>query len=867
MDADKIMQDLSRRFSVPLPEFYKRRIIFWHDEDKEFESQIDDIVLPEAKIVKLTGSNQFEVKKLLTVDDTVSNYLVYCPVSYESPEKNWLLNIELYSGEPFRADLITIWMDEMGLPQSQNYREIVKRYRKFFNAKERRNKFAALSEKIERASHIHLAVMAVICSSKDLAPAGIIREVLKSGLEADDNDIYQSIMNYGADEAFIQLIGQTVGYVPDGDISLCQLAAHILLTAVTRTVSKDFFTGLGKFISVPHQSYCYDFVSEWLHSGDHESLRHIAEDIEEEMKLFSRFKAMSIDAICDTEVFPCISSIILVKLMTDIQNEIIPAELIMSCSEKRRTMVWYSEVSCYYDCLVAIAQMQNFFVEHSAGFHLASPEEIWKAYTTDYFKMDSCYRRFHCAFQKCLKVSNDLLDDLCKHVADKAEALYSGWYLSQLADNWTTVAGESLENSGCIPNIDKQSDFYKDHISSADSKVFVIISDALRFEVAASLSEQLKRETQSEVKIESMCGIFPTITPFGMAALLPHNQLSLGLRSNEKLCVLADGQPTDSTNRDKILKTADPCSVALQYKNIIGMKRAERSELVRGMNVVYIYHDKIDETSHSSENAVFTACDEAVDEIKNLVRIIVNDFGSTRAFITADHGFLYTYKPLTEDEKVSKSGWNENEVEFGRRYCIMNKNGSPDYLQPVKLLDGNTDYAAFAPKGNIRIKANSSGLNYVHGGMSLQEMVVPLIDYHFLRNTSSKYKKNQSEYDTKPVELDLLSANRKIVNMIFSLNFFQKDAVGDNRESASYSLCFTDSSGAVVSDTVRIIADKTSSESKDRTFRCTFNLKSMRYDSKASYYLVIEDESGVQMPKREEFQIDIAFSADEFSFF
>ena len=146
-------------------------------------------------------------------------------------------------------------------------------------------------------------------------------------------------------------------------------------------------------------------------------------------------------------------------------------------------------------------------------------------------------------------------------------------------------------------------------------------------------------------------------------------------------------------------------------------------------------------------------------------------------------------------------------------------------------------------------------------------MVVPLIDYHFLRNGYIIYKNNQSSIDTKPVELNLVSASRKIVNMIFSLNFFQKDAVGDNREAASYSLYFTDSSGAVVSDTVRIIADKTSAEANDRSFRCGFNLKSMHYDNKAAYYLVIEDESGLQMPKREEFQIDIPFSFDEFSFF
>ena len=44
MDTDKIIQDLNRRFAVFLPEFYQRRIIFWYDEDKEFEDKLDEVV-------------------------------------------------------------------------------------------------------------------------------------------------------------------------------------------------------------------------------------------------------------------------------------------------------------------------------------------------------------------------------------------------------------------------------------------------------------------------------------------------------------------------------------------------------------------------------------------------------------------------------------------------------------------------------------------------------------------------------------------------------------------------------------------------------------------------------------------------------
>ena len=82
MDTDKIIQDLNRRFAAPLAEFYQRRIIFWYDEDKEFEDKLDEVVLENAKVIALTGNNAFSVKKLLSVDDLTTNYLVYSPCVY-----------------------------------------------------------------------------------------------------------------------------------------------------------------------------------------------------------------------------------------------------------------------------------------------------------------------------------------------------------------------------------------------------------------------------------------------------------------------------------------------------------------------------------------------------------------------------------------------------------------------------------------------------------------------------------------------------------------------------------------------------------------------------------------------------------------
>lgn len=863
MDSEKVIQDLNQRFAQPLPEFYKRRIIFWCDEEREFEDKLDEIVLHDAKLIALTGKNYFAVKKLLGVEDTTGNYVVYCSLSYEKPEDDWLLDIRLYS-EEYRADLISNWMDEMGIPQIAALRKQVKEYRKFFKAAVRREKVAKQKNIPSVPRQLDMAVMGALAGIVDVTPYAIIKKVLCAGLDTGTNSMYCDFADYGIDKAFWNMVQKGTGYVADIP-NLGHLAAHILLTSATRTMQPEYLSKWKDFVAEAHQAYCYDFVSEWLHSTDANQLREIVIRIEEELKLSEQFMILDVADLVNTETFPCIHELILIKLMTEIADSIIDVNIIRDTVEKRRTCVWYEEVKDFYEGILQVANMQDFFKEHTTGFHSAQAVKVWKEYTTEYYKMDTYYRLFHRSYGRSLKTYHAKLHDLFSHVMEKAEGLYKNWFLGHLGENWSKVCAEEMEQYGKILEVPQQTDFYKSKVKGADNRVFVIISDALRYEVAADLAEQLRRETKSQVDLSSMQGIFPTITKFGMAALLPHEKLSVKFQGNI-VDVFADGKSTESHDRDRILKSDREDSVALKYTDLVTAKRSERSEWVKSKNVVYIYHDTIDEASHTSDTLVFPACDDAIEELKNIVRIITSDFGGIYIMITADHGFLYTYSPLTEDDKADKEGFKNRIVEYGRRYAIMMKDSKPEYLQYVKFLDGNTDYEAYAPKENVRIKMNGGGLNYVHGGISLQELCVPLIEYHFLRNQSKEYQRNKEAYDTKPVEVSLLSATHKISNMIFSLNFYQKEAVGDNRAAAVYQVYFTDGKGKQISDIQKIIADKISENGQERTFRCSFNLKSLKYDNKEIYYLVIAEEGG-EIKAQEEFQIDIALAVDDFDFF
>ncbi|MDY6352531.1 MAG: hypothetical protein SPL57_05765 [Lachnospiraceae bacterium] len=432
MDLLAIGQELNRRFLEPLPEFYKRRIIVWYDEEKEFAEEISSLELTNAKVLCLTGSNNFVVKKTLAIDEPTQNFLIYNPISYEKVEYDWLLDVELYS-EEFRADLIAIWMDEMGIPSSVALRNQVKKYSKFLNAKARREDVVKLSDSLDSPMKLQLAVMASIGEAGHTEPIAIIKSVLKAGLNMDDNYLYQEFVKYEASDLFWGMVSQITGY-NDVDHSLGKLAAHIILTAGSRTLPDSVFDGLSDFMTENPQlqAYCSDLISDWIHSDDVDSYVSIAEVVEEEMHLEKRLSKQSADVLANTEILPCLNRIILSKLMTDISNEIVSSESIFAIAEKRRAMVWFDEYKDYYTGIVALAKMNEFYKEHAAGFHIVGAKKIWDAYTKEYYKMDTYYREFHMSYENSKKTYGGNLQDLFTAVCDKVERLYTNWYLDGL---------------------------------------------------------------------------------------------------------------------------------------------------------------------------------------------------------------------------------------------------------------------------------------------------------------------------------------------------------------------------------------------------------------------------------------------------
>lgn len=859
MPMKDIQQTLTQRFSAPLPDFYQRRIIFWQDEAREFEALLGELKIPNVKIVALTGTNNFVVKKLLLHDDCTSNYLIYNPFSYTDQSENWLRDIELYS-ETFRADLVSLQMQELGVAETPVMRRTMKLYRKFFANKERVAKLARLGHRYDAPLALHTDIMAVLAGLAGGSAQDVIIAVLEGGLADETNAPLENIRKFGSIEAFWQLVQGFTGFVHDEEKTLADLAAHVLLSALAQTMNADALRGLERYVSASRTVFCYEIVTAWRAHGEREKLYEIARDVEERLGLAARFEKLETETLLSSDIFPAIDEAILSRFYAEIAGNVLKLELLQRAVAARRTCGWYARFAPYYICLQEIGAMQQYYQANAAGYHIVEPAKVWRLYTEAAHEMDSHYRHFLVAFGQALKAGG-ALEDALKQAAEYAEGLYQNGFLAPVGECWTNAAAQELASLGYVSEVARQQDFYARYVQPLTKKgtrAFVIISDALRYEVAAELSAQLSRTTHGTVTMESMQATFPSITKFGMAALLPGRSLAMDASGD----VLRDGLPTRSTaDREKVLRAANEKSVAVTYSDLLAMKRAERHALASGKDVVYIYHNAIDAMGDkpATEKKVCAACDDAMSEIANSVRIITSDMQGTAIFITADHGFLYTYSPLAESAKLGQDVITGRVIEIGRRYALVDPLAQAEYLMPVRVdaLAGGEPMQGYTPRDATRIRISGGGANYVHGGTSLQEMVVPVIIFRNKRASSKDY------VERVQAELALLSETRKITNLIFALDFFQKEPVSERVLASEYTLYMTDAAGALVSDQKIVICDRANANASERVFRVRFNLKGGAYDKNKTYRLVITN--GKDLPQQIPFTIDIAF-ADDFGF-
>ena len=172
-------------------------------------------------------------------------------------------------------------------------------------------------------------------------------------------------------------------------------------------------------------------------------------------------------------------------------------------------------------------------------------------------------------------------------------------------------------------------------VEDGRTKVVVIISDGMRYEIAEQLASMIRSEDRFDAYLSAVLGSLPSYAArHGVAA----PTVELGTHP-EGLPVLADGKPTNGTaNRDKILQAFN--GRAMKAANVLAMTSSELRELYPKHQIFYVYHDRIDAVGDkaSTEETVFEAANETLSELIKLVKRWTSA-NATNILITADHGF------------------------------------------------------------------------------------------------------------------------------------------------------------------------------------------------------------------------------------
>ena len=755
MEIDKIKEMLEYRFSLTTELPQKRHIIFWYDSKKEFKDLIDELNLNDVKITKLTKSidkkgeliytNIFKTKYTLEVEDTNSNYLIYSEYPRAIDSENYLLDIEKYS-EFFEADKSAMIVEELKLDRT-NYRfgEIIREYSSFFANKERREKLIKLIENPESLDEeeFKLSILSTISGAKTVDILEILKNIILNRNKLQDIEKWMNL------EFLFSEIKKKF------DIEVTSFEQFLKILMVTH-----FYFELGKKPHTNLENYfkgrkneLYIFTDSLLQNKQtSEIIRAEFYELAKDLNIKDRIDELELDYSIKGTAFEYFDKIIIKDIIEIFNSEIIDYDKYKKYIEIRLdNSLWREEYQHFYNALLAV---NNFFRIKDSLIIEDREElrEIFKDYTKNYFLIDKLYRDFYYSYDK---IKNNELAPLFDTLKSKIDKFYEIDYLEKLLALWSSKVYEREK-------LPQQKDFYKNNIVKADVRTVVIISDALRYEVGYEISQKLRKEANvKEIKIEAMLTDLPSRTFLGMANLLPcKKERDIDLVSAKVLIDGIDSQGTE--NREKILKTSCEESSAISFDNFYKLNRVKQEEFIKGKKVIYIYHDSIDAIGDKAktENNTFNACKDAVENIVSLSKLL-SSLGVVNIYITSDHGFLYEKKEVEEYNKLELK--NTKYKSIGKRYAIYEKEVEEKGCVTLKL---DSLYGVF-PEKNQRIKASGSGLQFVHGGASPQEMIIPLINYKSGAN-SKKISK---------VQVRIRESVAKITSNLTKFSIYQIEAV------------------------------------------------------------------------------------------
>lgn len=852
--------------------FAEHRIVFWHDPDKRFLEELGNLELENVTLLDMTDQSQLAVKKRIEIDEPEQQFLLWFPHDAPPKEFDWLLDIRLYSTE-FHADFAAITLNTLGIPQL-GLREHIQRRKAFFSIK-RLSALKGLVTEQENEASLDKKMVAVIAGVKTAKTEEILFSLITQYINQqkdDDSDLENTLAmlkRHDLEGVLWDILNQEMGYQAEHP-TLENLILKLFCTDLSAQADPQKREWLEKNVLVTPsgRASALAFMVTWRADRRYkEAYDYCAQQMQDALRPEDQYRLSSPYDLHECETTLSIEQTIIHALVTQLLEEstTLDREAFKKLLSERQSKYWCQtrqEYCAIYDALRQAERLLNLRNRHIDGFHYQDSATFWKAYCEELFRFDQAYRLFN---EYALLVHSKGAMIL-KSLDDYIEALYSNWYLAELSRSWNKVLEtENRMQEWRIAGVPRQQNFYNEVVKPQFNnpqikRVFVIISDALRYEVAEELGNQINTEKRFTAELRSQLGVLPSYTQLGMAALLPHDEICYQAGNGD--IVYADGLSTSGTpNRDTILKKYK--GMAVKSDDLLKWKNQQGRDLIRDYEVVYIWHNTIDAMgdSASTEEKTFEACRNAVVELKDLVTRVINRLHGTRIIVTADHGFLFQQQPLSGQDKTTLQIKPDNTIKNHKRFIIGHQLPADDFCWKGKVADtaGVSDNSEFLiPKGIQRFHF-SGGARFVHGGAMLQEVCVPVLQVKALQKTAA-----EKQPQRRPVDIVKHHPLIKLVNNIDKVSLLQTDPVGELFEPRTLNIFIVDNANNVVSGKERICFDSDNDAMEKRIRDVTLKLIGANFNRRNEYWLILEDAQTETGYQKYPVIIDLAFQDDFF---
>ncbi len=773
--------------------FEDQRIVFWDDSQGEWADRLATLA-PAGVIVAQIANDEFGWKYRMLRGEPRERFLVYRRVRPEDTD-NWLLDIEL-GAATFSPDPAAIWATELGLPA--DLAPVLKAHDELLRARARAERLKARLRGREDARGVRLAMLETAAGA-DGGLAGVLEALLAERATGRD-EAERLIARSGLADFLWDEVRRAHGYQSSAP-SVADYAVALFEAAWARA------TGV---MSLTDEAWL--FFRNWsANRHQAQAFEALSRDAEQALGIEEAAARQPLETLGDVLAFEAVDRQVIRLLAAAVAERTCPAAAVAAMLERRRKSHWWDRYCPLYDAIGHAAA----FGDALAGmrFDMVSMADGVRRYATSWNRIDALYRRFTRSAQTAGQVG------LTGPLSDAVEHAYVDGFLLKLGDAWQAhVDAAERWEAGDVP---LQRHFYDEVVNDyrrRGLRVAVIVSDALRYEVAAELGDAVRRVDRFEAELSPMLGVLPSYTQLGMAALLPHRELAI--RTDGSGLVLADGRPTAGLEaRGQILaagaRTGDR-TAALKAVTFMEMGKDDARSLVRDHDVLFLYHDRIDAIGDktATEAQTFEACADTIDDIERLVRKLAGA-NATHMVVTADHGFLYQHRALGEGEYLSEAPAGAEILDRNRRFVVgtglAGSHGLRHFSAAAIGLAGETE--VLLPKSINRLRRQGSGSRFVHGGATLQEVVVPVLRVAKGRRS-----------DVETVEVDVVSLPKTVTSGQFSATLFQEAPVSDKVRPRRLRLGVWSDAGELLSETHELPFDRTDLDPRARETAIRFLL-------------------------------------------